>query len=221
MRIAYPALMSLVTVSVVTSVGSAQVLTPLSGGQHFGLDHAVPVATVSRVGDIVAPGGARIVQDQRGEPFVLGAATLDLRDPSNAKIVFTMTNPADTAIALNDVEITAHTMVSAVPDDGRPAVALNLRSGRAARHGGGELQPGATMTVQIPISAPACLNTCRLRGFLVSVGRESPHPPLSNGPSDAAWREVGRREGAILRRAFAKVLSDLNTEVPQHHVPPA
>jgi hypothetical protein len=106
MRIAYPALMALLVASAVPSVGSAQVRTPFRSptpDQRF--DHVVPVATVSLVGDIVALAGARTVQDPSGEPFVLGAATLDLRDPAHAKVVFTMTNVTEMPILLNEVEI--------------------------------------------------------------------------------------------------------------------
>ena len=94
MRIVHTALMSLLLGSAIPSVGFAQVLLPFEGkpwpryDEH--LNRAVPVATVSRVGDIFALAGGRIVEDGHGEPFVLGAATLDLRDPSHAKVVFTM-----------------------------------------------------------------------------------------------------------------------------------
>jgi hypothetical protein len=66
------------------------VLRPFAGGWQTrrvlltsaALDRALPVATVSRVGDIVALARARTAQDGHGEPFVLGAAMLDLGNPA-------------------------------------------------------------------------------------------------------------------------------------------
>jgi hypothetical protein len=64
LRIVHTALMSLLLGSAVPSVGFAQVLTPFESNPRPAYDerltHLVPVATVSRVGDIVALDGARI-----------------------------------------------------------------------------------------------------------------------------------------------------------------
>src|SRR6478672_11028678 len=105
MRVAHSALMSLLLASAVPTYALAQVLTlPAYASPHpQSLDHTVPVATVSLVGDVVTLGGARIVQDSYGEPFVLGAATLNLSAPSQPKIVFTMTNGTEVPIPLKDV----------------------------------------------------------------------------------------------------------------------
>jgi hypothetical protein len=214
MRVAYSALMILVMASAVPSVGEAQVLNPFGDpGKHdrARLDHVVPVATVSRVGDIVALADARVVQDPSGEPFVLGAATLDVRDPSHARIVFTVANATGRPLPLNDLDVIERTMVSSRPDNGRPPVPLNELAVRAAPHGQGELQPGASVTIQIPISAPDCRNAsaCELRGFLVFVGRDLTHPDLrTTTPSDPAWLEVGLREKALFVRAFGTLLSE-------------
>jgi len=165
-----------------------------------------PVATLNLVGDMVALADARIVQDPSGEPFVLGAATLDLRDPARAKIVFTMRNASDMPMPWNTVELSVR-RVTLLPDSDRLFFGCAL-SGRAGRQG--TWQPGATVTVQVPIAPNA--NCLRLRksepeGFLVYAGSVLPHPDVLAGPDDAGWKEVGRRENALFRRAFEKLRS--------------
>jgi hypothetical protein len=110
MRITYSALMVFLATIAAPSVGLAQVLTPFSLWERdplhqnrLRLDHVVPVATVNLVGDVVALDEPLVVQDPAGEPFVLGAASLDLRDPSHARIVFTLTNASSEAIPWNTV----------------------------------------------------------------------------------------------------------------------
>jgi hypothetical protein len=207
MRVTYSALIALLVASAVPSVGWAQVLTPFAGARNDQrLDHVVPVATVNLVGDMVALADARIVQDPSGEPFVLGAATLDLRDPSHAKIVFTMTNTSETPIPWNTVALKV-ARVTLLPDNGRLFFGCSL-SGRAGHRG--TWQPGARVTVQVPIAPNAnclLLRKSEPEGFLVYAGRELPHPDLLAGPDDAGWREVGRRENALFLRAFEKLRS--------------
>jgi hypothetical protein len=177
MRIVHTALMSLLLGGAIPSVGFAQVLLPFEGkpwpGYDEHLDHAVPVATVSRVGDIFALAHARTVEDGHGEPFVLGTATLDLREPSHAKVVFTMTNVMETPILFTDVMIDAATLCS-VPDRAHP-FALPQASAQPAdgMHDPRAFQPGEKVTVQIPIP-PSCGKGSEPLGILVRVGRPGP-----------------------------------------------
>ena len=191
MRILCPAMLSLLVVSAVPSVSFAQkVLTPFQSnpGPTYDerLDHAVPVATVSRVGDIVALEGARVVDDGHGAPFILGAATFDLTDPAHAKVLFTMTNAVETAILLDDVVIEEVRLCS-VPDPDHP-FGYPGTSGRAGGfHGTGEMQPGEKATVQIPI-APNCMKGSQTVAVVVDVHRPGPREfsstPRPNGISE-------------------------------------
>lgn len=190
MRIVHTALLSLLLGSAVASVGFAQVLTPFDENpwppydQH--LDHPVPVVTMSRVGDIVALSGARVVDDGKGEPFVLGAASLDLHDPAHAKVVFRIANATDAPIRLDDVVIHEASLCS-VPDQNHP-FAYPQADGRAGGfHGTAQLQPGERVTIQIPIP-PSCEVKEKLRGVearretlgvVVKVGRPGPHEFMS------------------------------------------
>lgn len=193
MRIVHTAFVILPAVCVVSSVGFAQVLVPFPTPTNYdsGLDHSLPVATFSRVGDIVALDKGRVVQDPSGVPFVLGAATLDLRDAAHAKVVFNIANTTATPIALNDVSIAINTMFAILPD-GTVHAGHNSYSGRASRDREQYLQPGASVSVQIPVSDPRCAvynGECETRGFLVFVGRAAPLPnPDTTGPAVAARR---------------------------------
>jgi hypothetical protein len=174
MRFGRTALMSLVLVGAVQAVGVGQVLTPFEGKPwpryNERLDYAVPVVTVSRVGDIVALAGARVVEDDRGEPFVLGKATLDLRDPSHAKVVFTMTNATEAPILFKDLPIGQVRLCST--GDGKHPFAYPSVHGRTAdgMHDPRSLQPAERVTIQIPV-APYCRDTL---GIIVHVGRPGP-----------------------------------------------
>jgi hypothetical protein len=190
MRIVHTAFLSLVLAGAVPSAGSAQVLTPfaefpgLIHDQH--LDHPVPVATVSRVGDIVTLSGARIVDDGHGEPFVLGAASLDLHDPVHAKVRFTIANATDAPIPLDDVMINATSLCSiSDPDHPYAYPQYGIRAG--GFHGTAQLQPGEKASIQIPIP-PSCDHKAKARGvalreetlgILVAVVRPGPHESMS------------------------------------------
>jgi hypothetical protein len=210
MRIAYSAVVALLVIGAVPPVGVAQVLTLDQHGYRWSLDHAVPVATVSLVGDIVALGGARVVQDTYGEPFVLGAATLDVTVPGRAKVVFTMTNATEMPIRLKDVLVYERTMVSSTylrgVTVGAPYMPLSV-SGVIAGNppkAGEELQPGASLTVEMPISAPLCHEAqCQTDGFIVFVGRKLPHGDTSLDPTGRAW--LG--ENPLFTRAFLALVS--------------
>src|SRR5262245_21989438 len=95
------------------SVSLAQVVSLQPHGHYFTIDHAIRVATVSLTKDIVKVEGGRVVDDGLGEPFVLGAATLNMSVPSAPKIVFTITNRTEASIPLQDVLIYERTMVAA------------------------------------------------------------------------------------------------------------
>jgi hypothetical protein len=165
----------------------------------------VPVATVNLVGDMVALADPLVVEDPGGEPFVLGTATLDLRDPAHAKIVFTMTNASDRPVPWNTVEVSVR-RITLLPDNDRLFFGCGL-SGRAAQQG--TWAPGATVTVQVPIAPNVnCLTTpSEPQGFLIYAGRALPHPDLTAGPDHPGWSQVTRRENALFLRAFEKLRS--------------
>ena len=149
MRIAHSALMALLVMGAAPSVGVAQVLTLDQLGYHWSLDHAVPVATVSLAGDIVALDGARTVQDSYGEPFVLGAATLDVTSDRQDRLQDDECH--DGPIPLKDVLFYERTMVSRRIFRGATISAPTPTSAAAIRGvyppAGEELQSGATLTV--------------------------------------------------------------------------
>lgn len=195
MRVASSAF-ALLAVIAVPSVSIAQVLTLARAGNPLGLplnvDHQVPVATVSLAGDIVALGGGRIVQDPFGEPFMLGAATLDRHVASEGKIVFSITNVTDATIALKDVVIYERTMLSSLHLSG-VTVGAPFMPTSAAGWGPGDLEgeelpSGASMTIEVPLSPLVCsTNGCQADGFVVFVGRRLPHGDPSLDPTGRAW----------------------------------
>jgi len=202
MRIVFSALMTLVVASAVPSFGFAQVLTPfdpLPENYDQRLDHLVPVAAVSLVGEPVTLSDARIVKDPPGLPFMLGAATLDLRDPIHAKLVFSMMNASEMPIAWKSVELEEVSVVLR-PDDGDLFFECSI-SGRAGHRG--TWQPQEKVTVQLPIAPVSnCLKPGSVpEGFLVLVQR-------ADTPKNAAG------DGALFRRAFAKLRSQIDRQVP-------
>ena len=193
MRVAYPALMSVLLASAAPTHALAQVISlPAYAYPHpRPFDRAVPVATVSLVGDVVTLEGARIVQDAYGDPFVLGAATLNLSSPSQPKIIFTMTNRTEVAIALKDVLVYERTMISAQSLRGVTVGAPFMPMGAAGWGPGGYpegelLQPGANLTVEVPLS-PFGPESANPIGFVVFVGRKLPHGDPSMDPTGRAW----------------------------------
>jgi hypothetical protein len=184
MRIAYSVVITLLAMSAVPAPISAQVLTPFANEPHHWvadmtkLDHPVPVAIVSRVGDSVILDNPRVLQDSSGERFVLGTATMDLSDPALPRIIFGITNATTTPLPLRDVQISEDSMFW-LPGRARPLAAIGGKYGRASRAETAVLQPGARVMVQIPISdahlvdhtRTAIDETVELAGFFVSVGR--------------------------------------------------
>jgi hypothetical protein len=177
MRIAEATLMSLAVAVAVPSGAGAQVLTPFLGNPwplyDERLDHPVPVATVSRVDDLVSLSHPRTVQDGLGEPFVLGDASLDLRDPAHAKVVFTMANATQAPLLLDDVVIHEVRLCS-LPDRSHPFAYPQVGGRGDGFHGTAELQSGERVTAEIPVPP-----NCQGKGtdtvaILVRVGRPGP-----------------------------------------------
>ena len=206
MRITYSALLTLLLANAVPSLVAAQDLSPNwpmpPYDQH--LDHVVPIATVARVGGRLALANPRTVQDAQAEPFVLGAATLDLTNPSRATVTLTVTNTTDRAIPWNDLMF-EEVRICGVSGQthGYPTV-----GGRGGHPSEGEVPPGAKISVLIPV-APNCAKEWDTEGILVFVGK--PAPRLSTPPSDPAWDDVWRLNKVVYDQVFEK----LRTQAPQ------
>ena len=173
MRIAWLALVSSLTVATLPVPRSAQeVLTPFERPLHYEqrLDRPVPVATLSPIGQPMALAGAQRVEGPP-EPFMLGAATLDLSDRSRATLVFAMTNATDAPIPRNTVVIEEY---SVMVRPGGEFVFPSIGGLLAPRGKPTQMwRPGETITVQIPISPVPKDGT--LQAFLVLVqAGESP-----------------------------------------------
>lgn len=142
------------------------------------LDHVVPVATVTRSGDPIVLANA-----QPGDGFVLGAAQLDLTDPTFPKIAFTITNSTAAPQSLDNVSID-NVRVTSVSGSGFRFLCRTVvfSVGRSAN--GATWQPGATVTIKMGV-APNCNRTQETLGFLISVrgdgrsGREDDGPLLT------------------------------------------
>jgi hypothetical protein len=216
MRIVHTALMSLLLSSASPSISVAQVLFPFEGKPwpryDERLDRPVPVATVSRVGDFFALADARIVEDGHGEPFVLGAATLDLRDPAHAKVVFTMTNTTGTPVLFKDVMIHEVALCAVPRRDGLytfPQVGARPADGV---HDPREFQPGEKVTVQIPIP-PSCGKAAEPLGIVVSVGRPGPGQWSSSPALRANTRFVVNKE--LIFRVLERLRAEASTDEPR------
>jgi hypothetical protein len=227
MRISYSAFVIVLGVTAAAPSAAAQVLTLFDYGYAHNLDHPVPVATVSLVGDIVELDGSRVVQDSYGEPFVLGAATLDLRVPSQPKVVFTITNRTEKPIRLQDVLVYERTMVASTYLHGVTVGAPYMPMSSAGWGPGGlegeELQPAARLTVEAPLSPFGPKGVITPSGFVVFVGRKLPQGHKDVDPRSDAWlrddkpvhaavsmEPAGRAwlgENALFTRAFLALLS--------------
>ena len=193
MRRAYSAFVMILATSVSSSIGMGQaVLTPFGDMARFDthLDHVVPVAVVAYENSPFGLTDRRSVQQEPpDEPLVLGTATLDLHDPAHTKFVFTMTNASNTPIPWNTVELLEER--GGLSTDNRIVFSCPL-AGRVDRDG--TWQPGATVTIQIPI-----VGNCPLepQGFVVFVRK-------TDAPE---WAEQTAKIGIVLRTAFEKLLS--------------
>jgi hypothetical protein len=203
MRIAYAALMSLL-LAAVPSVGFAQVVIPCSpqaASRDGAIKDVVPAATVTRLGDAIGLADAR-----QADTFVLGAATLDMKDPACTKVAFTMTNATDAPISLTNVSLHG-VRVNSRPEDGRLKTACSI-SVPSVDHRflkDDTLRPGATVTVEMPI-ALGCPALGKTVGFLVSIRSDGTQwfdgKRVEWGPDPAYVQE-----DALLRKAFEKLLS--------------
>lgn len=173
-----------------TLVLIGQAVTPFSvtPGYVQHLDRRVPVATVAPIGQPMALAGALRVETAP-EPFVLGAATIDLGDPSRAAVVFTMTNATDTPIRRNTVVIEEYSVM--IRPETREFFFPSL-GGRLEPPGmtSTAWRPGQQITVRIPISPVP--KDGALQGFLVLV------------QTDDTPRRAGG-DSALLIRAFERL----------------
>src|SRR4051812_15681938 len=96
MRIVKTAWISFVLAGI-PSVSFAQVIVPCFGQGHTTTTR-IPVAAVTRLEDPVG-----LANSQPEDTFVLGAATLDMRDPACTRIAFTLINQTETPLSLANV----------------------------------------------------------------------------------------------------------------------
>jgi hypothetical protein len=211
MRIAYPTFAALMLAGAVPSVTFAQIVVPYGKADHVDrLDHVLPVAVVTRSGDAIA-----LTDPKPGAGFVLGAATLDITDPEHPRIVFTVGNATQTAIPLSRVHVHVAT-VNALADDESalfvPCGYSGWMSSLLRRAGSGVtvLEPGATLTLAVPVG-PHCGPDKDGRprpnvGFLVHLGSDG--TPWVAGPR-AEWGPAPSQlaEDALLRSAFGQLRS--------------
>lgn len=194
MRMAYSLLLTPLAVTAAPSVGYAQVLVPCQPRDEA-IKEAVPVATVTRLGDAITLANA-----QQEDTFVLGAATLDMKDPKCTRIAFTMTNATDTPISLANVSLHGVRMTwTDSPLHGFPlksacSITVGSIDHRIAKNT--TLQPGATLTVEMPI-ARGCPALGRTVGFFVSI--RSDGTPWWSGDTSV---EEQTAEAALFRKAF-------------------
>ncbi len=202
MRIAYPAVLTLVVVTMVPSVSFAQIVIPYTeaeGNHTDRLDQVLPAATVTRSTDAIT-----LADPHQGDGFVIGAAKVDIKDPDHPMLVITIGNGSETPIPLSSVGIHVATVNASMGD----SAALYVSCGYAGRldsfvrRAGSPittLQPGATVTMAMP-AGPHCgpdRNGPRPAvGFLVHVS--------SDGTGAAL---VDLAEDALLRSAFEKLRS--------------
>jgi hypothetical protein len=189
---AYSAVVIILAMSASSSVGMPQVVAPFGDMARFDthLDHVVPVAVVAYVNSPFTLADPRSVQQEPpDEPLVLGTATLDLRDRAHTKFVFTMTNASKIPIPWSTVELLEER--GGLSTDNRFVFSCPL-AGRVDRYG--TWQPGATVTIRIPI-----VGNCPLepQGFVVLVQK-------TDAPE---YAEQTAKIGTVLRKAFEKLLS--------------
>lgn len=177
MRIVYSVLAAFLAVSALPSVCFAQVVIPYPETANHGatLEGIVPVATVTVPAEAIA-----LDRPQQGHDFVLGGASLDLKDRAHPMIVFTISNATQTAIPLSKVGFRSVGVNSRVANglaDGRLSFSCAVWSqlsepGPADR----TLEPGAAITVSLP--APMCPVLGENVGFIVFLESVIPQSPL-------------------------------------------
>lgn len=184
MRTRYPVFATLL-LSAVPSVSFAQIVVPYrqpAGPVIARLDHVVPVATVTPPGDAFA-----LANPKPGIDFVLGAATLDIRDPDHPMIVFAVRNGTESPIPPSSVHVQVGTVYAR--RDGSPAVNICGYTGRLSglldHHGSSgvanaTVAPGATVTMALPVGASNCVvgRPNVPLGFLVHLTSDGQIPNL-------------------------------------------
>lgn len=191
MRIALSAFATLALA--IPSVCFGQIVIPYPGSFYRvdRPDHPIPIATVTPAGDVIGLDGAH----QYGT-FVIGAATLDLKDPNHPMIAFTLMNPTALPILLSSVYV--DDVRANLRDTGD--LVLMCRSVPRLSHAGPAdktLQPGTWINVEMPIP-PACgWNVGETAGFLVY---------LKSG-AGVITPETRTEEVVLLHSAFEKLRS--------------
>src|SRR4051812_7941951 len=200
MRLGDCGLMGLLLVAV-PSVSFAQVVVPCVRGDVTTTAN-VPVAVVTRANDAIAVADARPY-----DTFILGTATLDKRDTACTKVAFTMRNATDQPIPLTNVDLHG-VRVNRRQTDGHLSTACSIGVGPIDRRFTRDttLQPGATVTVEVPI-ARECPLLGDTVGFLVSIRSDGTTwvgdgRPVWPGPDP---RTV--QENALLQAAFGALIT--------------
>jgi hypothetical protein len=208
MRIA-PSLSLSLLLATVPSVSFAQIVVPYSPGEanhtdrldpHH-LDHALLVATVTRTGD-----GIALANPQQGDGFLIGDATLDLKNPDRPMVVFAITNGTESPIPFSRLDIHVATVnastgnASLTVSCGYGGVSLTtILKVKHVTYKETALSPGATLTVAMPVG-PHCggdvYGPRPADGFLVHVS--------SDGSGALVADPV---EAAFLRTAFEQLRS--------------
>jgi hypothetical protein len=172
MRTAYSAFVVLLVVGAFPSVSFAQGAIPYTreGTSHVDpAEGSVPVATVTLPAEAIA-----LDHPQMGHGFVVGAATLDLKDRQPV-VVFKISNVAETAIPLSEVGFRSVRVNSRV-EDGRLFVSCGVWSHLSQPDAGDKaLQPRASITVSVPVP-PMCPGRAETVGFLVYLESVKPSP---------------------------------------------
>jgi hypothetical protein len=160
------------------------------------LDHAIPVATVTRAGDKMA-----LTDAQSADGFMLGGASLNLTDPDHPEVTFSITNSTQMPIQLSTVHLQEVKVYSRA--DGGPLIENCVTAPWLAHPGAGDraLQPGAAVAVEMPIPQCGALGQGDLLAFLVFVQSDG-------GPTQwFASRSADDQPNSIMRRAFETLRS--------------
>jgi len=183
MRTTY-SLFAAILLSAIPSASVAQIVVaypPIDAPRVARLDHIVPVATVTPPGDAIT-----LADPKPGVDLVLGAATLDIRDPGRPMIVFTVSNGSESPIPPSSVDV--HVATVYANRNGAPTVnicgTMGPLSGLLDRPGSSglgnaTLAPGATVTMAMPIGPTNCVvgQSNVPLGFLVHL-TSAGHPAL-------------------------------------------
>lgn len=204
MRMTYSAVGTILALSSIPSVSFAQIVVPYPQAKpnHVArLDHAVPVATVTPPGDAIT-----LANPKPGAGFVLGTATMNMKDPDHPMIVFRVSNGSESAIPPSNVVL--HVLTVYARRDGSPTVnicgymsplsGLLDRPGSAGRQSA-TMKPGVTITMAVPTGPSNCVvgRPSVPLGFLVGLTSDGQIPDLHDS--------VARlRRALVLQRSEAQ-----------------